>query len=109
MADKLAGTFSGTMAVQEKHQFDVASLQAYMQENVDGFSGELEVSQFKGGQSNPTYNSRLVASTTYCDASHRVNCSPQPMRSIASTASLPRWRRPMCLSPKPTACVKTIP
>lgn len=55
MADKLAGTFTGTMAVQEKHQFDVASLQAYMQEHVEGFSGELEVSQFKGGQSNPTY------------------------------------------------------
>ncbi len=55
MADKLAGTFTGTMAVQEKHQFDVASLQAYMQKHVEGFSGELEVSQFKGGQSNPTY------------------------------------------------------
>lgn len=45
----------GTMPVQEKHQFDVKSLQKYMEENVEGFSGTLTVEQFKGGQSNPTY------------------------------------------------------
>ena len=41
--------------VQEQHKFDIANLQTYMQENVAGFSGELTVQQFKGGQSNPTY------------------------------------------------------
>jgi aminoglycoside phosphotransferase (APT) family kinase protein len=52
-------TFSGTMAVREQHRFDVGRLQAYLAREVEGFSGELEVEQFKGGQSNPTY--RLIA------------------------------------------------
>ena len=47
--------FSGTMAVREAHRFDLARLQRYMEANVEGFSGTLEVEQFKGGQSNPTY------------------------------------------------------
>ena len=45
----------GTIPVQERHQFDVAALQDYMQESVEGFSGTLSVEEFAGGQSNPTY------------------------------------------------------
>ena len=51
--------FVGTMPVAEKQRFDVARLEAYLRAHVDGFSGSLEVEQFKGGQSNPTY--RLAA------------------------------------------------
>ncbi|HSW11495.1 MAG TPA: phosphotransferase [Solimonas sp.] len=51
--------FNGTMAVQERHRFDSAALQRYMQQHVAGFSGDLVVEQFKGGQSNPTY--KLIA------------------------------------------------
>ncbi|MBE0622572.1 MAG: phosphotransferase [Burkholderiales bacterium] len=47
--------FIGTKPVAEKQRFDVARLEAYLREHVDGFSGTLEVEQFKGGQSNPTY------------------------------------------------------
>ncbi len=47
--------FVGTMPVQEKHRFDEGSLAQYMREHVDGFSGDLSVTQFKGGQSNPTF------------------------------------------------------
>ena len=47
--------FSGTMEVRERLKFDVASLEAYLKQNVDGFKGPLEVAQFKGGQSNPSY------------------------------------------------------
>ncbi|MGH8679524.1 MAG: phosphotransferase [Burkholderiales bacterium] len=47
--------FIGTMPVQERHRFDVASLERYMRAHVDGFAGHLEVEQFKGGQSNPTF------------------------------------------------------
>ena len=46
---------SSTIPVQERHRFDVGALQEYMRRNVAGFSGELTVEQFKGGQSNPTY------------------------------------------------------
>jgi len=47
--------FIGTMPVQERHRFDTDRLSAYMHANVAGFSGPLEVEQFKGGQSNPTF------------------------------------------------------
>ena len=46
---------SGTRDVSEKLRFDVAALEAWMMANVPGFAGPLTVSQFKGGQSNPTY------------------------------------------------------
>ena len=46
---------SGTKDVAESHRFDEAALLGWMQANVDGFEGPLEVRQFKGGQSNPTY------------------------------------------------------
>ncbi|MGO3929217.1 phosphotransferase family protein [Rhodopseudomonas pseudopalustris] len=47
--------FSGTKPVEERHKFDEASLERWMQDHVEGFSGPLTVNQFKGGQSNPTY------------------------------------------------------
>ncbi len=47
--------FSGTKEVAEPLRFDVARLEAYLRAQVQGFSGPVAVSQFKGGQSNPTY------------------------------------------------------
>jgi len=47
--------FVGTTAVQERHRFDAGALEAYLRQHVDGFRGPLEVEQFKGGQSNPTF------------------------------------------------------
>ncbi|MFH2129601.1 MAG: phosphotransferase family protein [bacterium] len=47
--------FSGTGPVRSGFELDEKALQKYMEANVDGFSGSLEVRQFKGGQSNPTY------------------------------------------------------
>jgi aminoglycoside phosphotransferase (APT) family kinase protein len=51
--------YVGTRPVAEAHRFDTAALERYMQEHVAGFGGALEVEQFRGGQSNPTY--RLTA------------------------------------------------
>lgn len=47
--------FGGTKEVAETHKFDYGRLEEYMRAHVDGFEGPLEVRQFKGGQSNPTY------------------------------------------------------
>src|SRR3984885_5467741 len=47
--------FSGTREVAERLRFDVSRLEAYLHEHVPGFAGPAVVSQFKGGQSNPTY------------------------------------------------------
>jgi aminoglycoside phosphotransferase (APT) family kinase protein len=46
---------TGTKAVAESHRFDEAALDRWMKANVEGYAGPLEVRQFKGGQSNPTY------------------------------------------------------
>jgi aminoglycoside phosphotransferase (APT) family kinase protein len=46
---------SGTGAVREAHRFDAARLETWMRANVEGYCGPLEIEQFRGGQSNPTY------------------------------------------------------
>jgi aminoglycoside phosphotransferase (APT) family kinase protein len=48
-------TFSGTKDVAERLRFDVGRLESFMREHVKGFAGPITLSQFKGGQSNPTY------------------------------------------------------
>jgi aminoglycoside phosphotransferase (APT) family kinase protein len=48
-------TFSGTQEVREHHRFDTARLGQYLAERIEGFSPPSIVRQFKGGQSNPTY------------------------------------------------------
>jgi aminoglycoside phosphotransferase (APT) family kinase protein len=47
--------FSGTEEVRPGLEFDVAGLERYMTNHVEGFVGPISVQQFKGGQSNPTY------------------------------------------------------
>ena len=47
--------FVGTKPVDERMRFDVGRLEDYMRERIEGFSGPLEVEQFSGGQSNPTF------------------------------------------------------
>ena len=46
---------SGTMPVRNGHGFDVAALAQWLEREVEGFDGPVEVEQFRGGQSNPTY------------------------------------------------------
>ena len=50
-----ASANSGTSTVREQHRFDEAALASWMAVHIDGYAGPLEVAQFKGGQSNPTY------------------------------------------------------
>ncbi len=47
--------FSGTKPVDERHRIDEARLAQWLEAHVEGYAGPLEVRQFKGGQSNPTY------------------------------------------------------
>jgi len=46
---------TGTTDVREAHRFDSASLERWLARNVPGYCGPLRIEQFKGGQSNPTY------------------------------------------------------
>src|SRR5215469_17003041 len=79
--------FSGTGEVAERLRFDVRRLEAYLRDRVAGFSPPATVSQFKGGQSNPTYlietptrryvlrrkpPGKLLPSAHAVDSEHRV-------------------------------------
>ena len=48
-------SFEGTIPVREAHRFDTERLAAYLRQQVESFAGPIEVEQFRGGQSNPTY------------------------------------------------------
>src|SRR5262245_66080915 len=41
--------------VTDRHRFDVTRLSAFLEDKLPGWAGALEVKQFQGGQSNPTY------------------------------------------------------
>lgn len=53
--------FKGTKPVEERHRLDDVTLDAWLRANVEGYAGPLTINQFKGGQSNPTY--QLVTPT----------------------------------------------
>jgi len=48
-------TFSGTREVDPRYALDEARLGEWLAANVEDYAGPLKVRQFKGGQSNPTY------------------------------------------------------
>ena len=51
-------TFSRTdqvVPVLDQHRFDTAPLLGWLDANVDGFRGPIEIAQFQGGMSNPTF------------------------------------------------------
>ena len=54
MSDKQA-RYSGTKPVAEALAFDVDKLREYLRPHITEVADGLEVAQFKGGQSNPTY------------------------------------------------------
>jgi aminoglycoside phosphotransferase (APT) family kinase protein len=49
------GARAETTAIREGHQLDETALARYLADRLPGFSGPLEIRQFEGGQSNPTY------------------------------------------------------
>ncbi|MBI3526165.1 MAG: phosphotransferase [Betaproteobacteria bacterium] len=51
----MTSSFTGTRPVAPQHAFDTQRLAEWMRQQVEGFKGALQVEQFKGGQSNPTY------------------------------------------------------
>jgi aminoglycoside phosphotransferase (APT) family kinase protein len=72
--------FVGTRPVSEKHAFDTGALTAWLENNLEGFSGPLTVEMFKGGQSNPTY--KLV---TPCQ-SYVMRAKPGPVAKLLPSA-----------------------
>lgn len=55
MSTDPTSAFTGVKQVEERHRLDEAALTRWMEANVADFAGPLQMFQFKGGQSNPTY------------------------------------------------------
>lgn len=72
--------FAGTKPVSDQHRFDHAALTRWMAQHVKGFQGPLQVSQFKGGQSNPTF--KLDTPT----ASYVLRSKPGPVAKLLPSA-----------------------
>jgi aminoglycoside phosphotransferase (APT) family kinase protein len=88
----LSSANSGTGPVRTP--LDAAALERWMSEAVDGFEGPLEIAQFKGGQSNPTYalttpSARFVLRRKppgpLLKGAHDVLREARVMRALAST------------------------
>ncbi|MGM9489246.1 phosphotransferase family protein [Ideonella sp. YS5] len=72
--------YTGTKPVAASHAFDVAALEACLQDRLEGFAGPLSIEQFKGGQSNPTY--KLVTP----GASYVMRTKPAPVARLLPSA-----------------------
>jgi aminoglycoside phosphotransferase (APT) family kinase protein len=68
----------GLRAPPAQHAFDAAGLAHWMQAHIEGFSGPIELQQFAGGQSNPTF---LVQS-----ANHRYVLRRKPPGKLLPSA-----------------------
>lgn len=75
--------FSGTKAVADHLQFDVAALSTYLHTHLPGFNGALTVEQFKGGQSNPTY---LLRTPNAAAPSYVMRSKPAPIAKLLPSA-----------------------
>jgi aminoglycoside phosphotransferase (APT) family kinase protein len=72
--------FSGTRPPAASHAFDTAALDRWLHEQLPGYEGPLQVLQFKGGQSNPTY---LL---TTPGASYVMRTKPGPVARLLPSA-----------------------
>ena len=61
MNDADLDIFSGTKPVDARYAIDENAVNTWMRDNVAEFTGPMSIRQFKGGQSNPTY--QLVTPT----------------------------------------------
>jgi hypothetical protein len=47
--------YADVKPIEERHRINEAGLDRWMRQNIEDYLGPLNVLQFKGGQSNPTY------------------------------------------------------
>jgi aminoglycoside phosphotransferase (APT) family kinase protein len=66
--------------VTARHRFDPSRLASYLEQHLPGFCTPLDVKQFQGGQSNPTY---LL---TTPGAKYVMRSKPGPMSKLLPSA-----------------------
>lgn len=88
-------SMAGTIAVRERHRFDVEVMERHLTGAVEGFEGPLNVRQFKGGQSNPTflletpnhaYVLRRRPQGELLESAHAIDREYRVMAALAATA-----------------------
>lgn len=72
--------FVGTRPVSEQHAFNESALQDWLNANLAGFAGPLQVEMFKGGQSNPTY--KLITP----ERAYVMRAKPGPVAKLLPSA-----------------------
>lgn len=73
-------TFTGTKPVSAQYAVDAQALASWLAPRLPGFSGPLQIEQFKGGQSNPTF--RLITPGT----SYVMRSKPGPAAKLLPSA-----------------------
>ena len=63
-----------------QNPFDIAALDAYLREHIAGFEGPIQLTRFKGGQSNPTY---LLGTP---QRQYVMRCKPGPVAQLLPSA-----------------------
>jgi aminoglycoside phosphotransferase (APT) family kinase protein len=97
--------FAGTMPVAERNRFDNATLERYLRGKLPAFERLLDVEQFRGGQSNPTflltapdgvrYVLRRKPAGTLLPSAHAVDREFRVLSALhGSTVPVPQ---PLCL------------
>ena len=77
-ADNKFAQFTGTRPVADQHRFDEAKLADYLHAHMPALAaGPLQVEQFKGGQSNPTFRLTAADGQRYV---LRRTCQPHSVR-----------------------------
>ena len=69
-----------TAAVAARYQLDVAALERYLADHLDGFRGPLQIEKFAGGQSNPTFRLSTPAER------YVMRCKPGPAAKLLPSA-----------------------
>ena len=91
--------FLGTSLVRQGYEFDEGRLTQWCAQNVDGFRGPLTVTQFCGGQSNPTYKLatpdvlyvlRRKPTGNLLKGAHAIEREAQVMRALYGQYPVPR-------------------
>jgi aminoglycoside phosphotransferase (APT) family kinase protein len=72
--------FTGTRPVSAQHAVPAGPLADWLAGHVEGFAGPLEIEQFKGGQSNPTYK-LMTPGATYV-----MRAKPAPAARLLPSA-----------------------
>jgi aminoglycoside phosphotransferase (APT) family kinase protein len=83
-----------TTDVRRGHEIDSRALERYLVDHLDGYRGPLELRQFEGGQSNPTYHLRAASgdyvlrkkpSGQLLQSAHAVDREYRVMTALAGT------------------------